>query len=165
MRLTTRTNLAMRALMFCAVNEGKLVRKSEIAQYCGASENHLAQVINLLSQTGYIDTTRGRCGGIRLAKDTTDITVGAIFREFEVGLPFAECFQKGEIKCPIAPCCPLKNTLKTALAAFYGVLDSVTLKDLVEDNIGLNDLLTLSTPIMGLTGGAKASAGLCATAH
>lgn len=56
MRLTTRTNLAMRVLMFCAVNPEKIVRKHEIADACNASENHLAQVVNTLAQRGFIAT-------------------------------------------------------------------------------------------------------------
>jgi Rrf2 family transcriptional regulator, nitric oxide-sensitive transcriptional repressor len=52
MRLTTRTNLAMRTLMFCAANPGRIVRKSEVATACNASENHLAQVIHLLARAG-----------------------------------------------------------------------------------------------------------------
>ena len=68
MRLTTRTNLAMRTLMFCAVNPGQIVRKHEVATACGASENHLAQVIHLLARKGYIKTQRGRSGGLMLAR-------------------------------------------------------------------------------------------------
>lgn len=59
MRLTTRTNLAMRTLMFCAVNPDRTVRKHEIAEACNASENHLAQVVNTLAQRGFVDTQRG----------------------------------------------------------------------------------------------------------
>ncbi len=54
MRLTTRTNLAMRTLMFCAVNPGRIVRKHEVAEACGASENHLAQVIHLLARQNFL---------------------------------------------------------------------------------------------------------------
>lgn len=152
MRLTTRTNLAMRTLMCCAVNDGTLVRKSEIAKTCGASENHLGQVINSLSQHGFIETVRGRSGGLQLGRDPKEISVGSVFRCFEADLPFAECFENGEIKCPIAPCCRLQTTLKTALAAFYGVLDAVTLEDLVEGNTELHDILRLSEPLIALVG-------------
>ena len=46
MRVTKRTNIAMRVLMFCAANNDRLVTKAEIAWVCNASENHLAQIIN-----------------------------------------------------------------------------------------------------------------------
>ena len=54
MRITTRTNLAIRILMFCAVNEGRTVRTAEIAERCNASVNHLLQVVNLLQENGFV---------------------------------------------------------------------------------------------------------------
>lgn len=141
MRLTTRTNLAMRTLMYCAVHTGRNIRTSEVAKATNASENHLGQVINMLGQTGFIETVRGRGGGIRLAKNARDITVGGVFRVFEAGTPFAECFDTRECSCPLISVCRLKGALGEALAAFYRSLDTITLESLVEDNTGLSDLL------------------------
>ena len=69
MRLTKRTNISMRVLMYCAVNKGRLVTKAEIAEACNISENHLAQVINRLGQLGFLMTQRGRNGGMTLQKN------------------------------------------------------------------------------------------------
>ena len=82
MRLTTRTNLAARILMFCAVNQGQLVRSLDIAQRCNASINHVARVVQNLQTAGYLETVRGRTGGIRMAKPAQDISIGAVFRIF-----------------------------------------------------------------------------------
>ncbi len=144
MRLTTRTNLAMRTLMFCAVNSGRTVRKSEVAAACHASENHLAQVIHLLAQKRFLHTVRGRSGGLRLARLPEQITVGEVFREFEAVLPFTDCFAGDESECPLVACCRLKGTLGNALRAFYAELDRVTLADLVKDNHTLHDLLLVA---------------------
>lgn len=141
MRLTTRTNLAMRTLMFCAVNPGRIVRKSEVAAACNASENHLAQVIHLLAQKKYLRTVRGRAGGLMLGHPPEEITVGAVFREFEAVLPFTECFAGDDCTCPLVACCRLKGVLADALRAFYAELDRVTLSDLVRDNHPLQNLL------------------------
>ena len=143
MRLTIKTNLAMRTLMFCAVNAGRVVRKAEVADGCNASEAHLGVVINQLGQNGFIETIRGRGGGIRLNKAPEDISVGQVFRVFESGVPFAECFDKARNACPISQSCRLKSLLGTALGAFYEELDKVTLKDLVEGNTGLEKALEL----------------------
>ncbi|WP_103333535.1 RrF2 family transcriptional regulator [Pseudotabrizicola formosa] len=143
MRLTTRTNLAMRTLMFCAANPDRIVRKREIALACNASENHLAQVIHLLAQTGYLRTLRGRTGGLMLGCSAATITVGAVFRQFEACLPFAECFSSTDCTCPLVGACRLKATLATALEGFYAGLDAVTLEDLMRDNTGLLRLLSL----------------------
>jgi Rrf2 family nitric oxide-sensitive transcriptional repressor len=143
MRLTMRTNLAMRVLMFCAVNTGVTVRKQDIAASCNASENHLAQVIHLLAQKGYLRTVRGRGGGVRLGRAAETIRVGEVFRAFEADLPFAECFAEGNT-CPLAGACQLRCVLTEALAAFYGTLDRVTLRDLVAGNNPLGALLRVA---------------------
>lgn len=142
MRLTTRTNLAMRTLMFCAANPDRTVCKSEIAQVCNASENHLAQVVRQLGHSGFVDATRGRNGGMRLARAPEEINVGEVFREFEGFAGFAECFEGGENTCPLTAVCLLRPALREALEAFYRTLDRMTLSDLVAGNNGLMAILT-----------------------
>lgn len=144
MRLTTRTNLAMRTLMFCAVNDGRYVRKHEIATACNASENHLAQVVNTLAQRGFVDTQRGRAGGLRLARPMAEIRVGEVFRTFETGVPFAECFDSETNTCPLTACCRLRAALAEALEAFYCALDRIPLAELVAQNDPLEHLLGLT---------------------
>ncbi|ATG49698.1 RrF2 family transcriptional regulator [Celeribacter ethanolicus] len=148
MRLTIRTNLAMRVLMACAVNEGHMIRRAGIAKAANASENHLAQVVHLLATGGYIETTRGRAGGIVLARAPDQISLGEVMRHFEAGVPFAECFADGANTCPLQAVCRLRVALTAALEAFYGVLDEMTLQDLVADNAGLDALLSLPQPDM-----------------
>ena len=144
MRLTTRTNLAMRTLMFCAVNPDRIVRKHEVAESCGASENHLAQVIHLLARKGYLKTQRGRSGGLMLGRPADAIRVGEVFRAFESVLPFTECTEETQASCPLVAACRLKCVLAEALEAFYARLDSVTLTDLVRDNAPLEHLLKVA---------------------
>lgn len=144
MRLTTRTNLAMRTLMVCAVNPDRIIRKHEVAESCNASENHLAQVIHLLAQRGFLLTVRGRAGGLVLGRPAAEITVGAVFRSLEAVLPFTDCAQGAENACPLIAACRLKCVLSDALAAFYAHLDSVTLADLVAENGALERLLKVA---------------------
>lgn len=146
MRLTTRTNIAMRALMYCAVNEGRMVRKSDIATACNTSENHMAQVINTLAHHGLVKTTRGRNGGLTLKRPPAEITVGEVFRHLEAGVPFAECFDPETNTCPISCCCRLQSTLHRAIDAFYKTLDAVTLAELVAGNRDLERALLLIQP-------------------
>lgn len=143
MRLTLRSNLAMRTLMHCAVNSGRTVRKTDIALACGASENHLGLVIHHLAQAGYVETVRGRNGGLRLARPPDSIVTGRVLRLFEGEVALADCFGSTETTCPLVPTCRLRGALGRALGAFYAVLDGVTLTDLVEDNSGLRELLLL----------------------
>lgn len=151
MRLTTRTSLALRTLMFCAVNDGRIVRKHEIAERCNVSENHLAQVINGLGHAGFVTTLRGRRGGLQLARPMDMIGVGEVARAFEGKLPLAECFAEGENTCPLAPACRLRNALARAVEAFYSALDGLTIKDLVSSNDELHGILELPAPDLRLT--------------
>lgn len=144
MRLTTRTSLAIRTLMVCAANPGRIIRKQDVAEVCGASENHLAQVIHLLAQKGFLKTLRGRSGGLSLGRPAERISVGEVFRTFEAVLPFADCFHSEESQCPLASACRLKCVLGDALEAFYARLDEETVADLVRGNSALRTLLNVA---------------------
>ncbi len=142
MRLTIRTNLAARVLMYCAVNASELVRTCDIARDCNASLNHVARVVQQLQADGFIETVRGRAGGLRLARPADRISIGAVFRLFETDIPFAECFDPDNNTCPLTGVCRLRSYVTRALEAFYHELDMVTLDDLVRGNCGLVELLS-----------------------
>lgn len=142
MRVTKRTNIAMRVLMFCAANEGRLSTKAEIAERCNASENHLAQVIHQLAQLKFLYTQRGRNGGLSLAGTPESIVIGDVFRAIEGPVPIVECFADADDTCPLVASCRLRGALSAAAESFYAHLDEITLADLVCDNLPLLDLLT-----------------------
>lgn len=144
MRLTVRTNLAARALMACAANPGQILRTQDIAERCNASVNHMFQVVNALQEHGFLETIRGRSGGVRLARAPERISMGAMFRLLEGGVPFTDCFEGGAGTCPLQGSCRLAGFLHRALEAFYHELDMVTLADLVKGNCGLETLLDLN---------------------
>lgn len=144
MRLTMRTNLAARVLMFCGVNADKTVRSSQIAEATNASSNHLSQVIHQLQQLGYVNTRRGRGGGLTLARPAGEITMGELFRDFEADVPFAECYDLSKNDCPLSEKCRLSHYISKALDAFYRELDKVTLADLLRENVGLHELLAVA---------------------
>lgn len=141
MRVTKRTNIAIRVLMYCAANNDRLVTKSEVAQRCNASENHLAQVVNQLGQLGYLKTHRGRNGGLELGRAAADIRIGEVFRAMEAPVPLAECFADVDNTCPLVDACRLRIALADAAEVFYAHLDEVTLDALVCDNDALMDIL------------------------
>lgn len=70
MRLTNYTDYSLRVLIFLAFKKGgELSTTKEIAENYNISNNHLVKIIHQLGQLGYIETIRGRNGGIKLAKD------------------------------------------------------------------------------------------------
>ena len=142
MRITKRTNIAIRLLMYCAVNTGRLVTKAEIARCCNVSENHLAQVTNQLSQLKYLHTQRGRNGGMELGMPADQISIGKVFRQVEGTVPESECFGDRDGSCPLVSACRLRVTLAEASNAFYAHLDDVTLDVLVRKNKDLEVILS-----------------------
>jgi len=137
MRITKRTNIAIRLLMFCAVNPDRLVTKAEIADRCNTSETHLAQIVNRLGQMGFLRTQRGRTGGVTLGRPMEEISVGEVFRRLEENVPVAECFADVDNTCPLTDACRLRHALVDAVEAFYARLDEVTLDALVCGNDAL----------------------------
>jgi len=137
MRLTLRTNLAMRTLMHCAVRAPDSLRTADVARACNASFHHVAQVVNQLEGAGFLHTSRGRGGGIALARPAESIRVGTVVRLFEADLPFAECMDADRNTRPSSVDRRLKGMLSEGLDAFYATLDRYTVHDLVRDNAGL----------------------------
>ncbi|MBX3173395.1 MAG: Rrf2 family transcriptional regulator [Gemmatimonadaceae bacterium] len=142
MRLTRHTDNALRALIYLGIHrdEGP-ARITDIARRMGMSQDHLAKVVARLAQLGYVETIRGREGGVRLAQQAQDINVGAVVRATEDNLNLVECFDPATNQCPIAPACALAPALDEALQAFFAVLDRYTLADLVAKPRALTRLL------------------------
>ena len=146
MRITKRTNIAIRALMFCAVNMDRRVTKHDIAEACNSSENHLGQIVNQLAQLGFLETTRGRGGGLTLARAPGQISIGEVFRLLEADVPVAECFADVDNTCPLTDACRLKEAIAAALDAFYSHMETITLDTLICDNHALETMLAM-TPL------------------
>lgn len=143
MRLNVQTDYALRLLMHLAVNQDERVTIADVAQRFGISRNHLTKVAHLLGQHGYIQTVRGRSGGLQLARSPKKIAVGAVVRRMEPDFALVECFQRRDGQCLISPSCRLKGALREAVQAFMAVLDRFTLEDLVAKNPRLHGLLSI----------------------
>lgn len=141
MRLNLQSDYALRLLMHLAVNRSALCTIAEVAERYDISKNHLMKVAHLLSREGFIETVRGRTGGLRLAHSPADILVGDVVRRMEGDFAVVECFQQNGGHCLITPTCRLKLVLGEALEAFLAVLDDYSLDDLVRRNPALRRLL------------------------
>jgi Rrf2 family nitric oxide-sensitive transcriptional repressor len=140
MRLTFQTDYSFRVLIFLSTFSGRRATIQEIAQCYGISQNHLMKVINLLASEGFIRTTRGRGGGLTLAKPPDQIGLGDVVRKLERDLSIVECFRIDR-SCRIEAACGLPAVLERALNAFLAELDRWTLADLVRQPNSLADLL------------------------
>jgi Rrf2 family nitric oxide-sensitive transcriptional repressor len=143
MHLTIRSNHAMRLLMYCGLNHGRITPAAEIARACNSSEAHLGKIANWLAQHGYVETVRGRGGGVRLMRAPEEISVGEIVRGTETGSCIVECHAIETNTCPLRDACKFRDVLAEAMAAFLAVLDRFTLADLIEDGDDLRRLMGL----------------------
>ena len=132
MRLTYHADYALRLLMYVALRDGTLVQIQEVAEAYGISKNHLMKVAFHLGRLGFLETVRGRNGGLRLARAPQDITVGEVVRKTEESFALVECFDPGSNGCVITGPCRLRGVLRKALDAFLDVLDEHTLADLIQ---------------------------------
>ena len=132
MRLTLYTDYSLRVLLYLAAAPDRLSSISEIARAYGVSHNHLMKVVLDLREAGYVESVRGRFGGIRLARAAEAINVGAVVRRTEDDFVLVDCAH-----CVIAPGCELSRTFGRALAAFMAVLDGSSLADLARKSGGL----------------------------
>ena len=130
MRLTLWTDYALRTLIFVGAKRGRLATIAEIAESFDISKTHLMKVVNRLGQQGYLDTVRGKGGGIRLGRSPAEIRVGAIVRETEEDLAVMGCLAETGF-CRIEGCCVLRRALHEATLAFLQILDGYTLADLL----------------------------------
>lgn len=144
MRLTTYSDYALRVLIFVAVRPDPLPTIPQIAQSYGISRNHLMKVVHELGQSGYLLTSRGKGGGLRLARPPALIILGDVIRQTEPDMAIMPCFEPIGASCAIAPACKLKKAVREARAAFLAVLDGYSLADLVHSRAMLDQLLSSS---------------------
>jgi Rrf2 family nitric oxide-sensitive transcriptional repressor len=130
MRLSLFTDYSLRVLMLGALKEGTF-SLSEVATAYGISRHHLVKIVNHLAKLGYLETKRGRNGGIGLGMKPEDIRIGMLVRRTENSPVIVECFNPLTNTCPLNGSCRLKGILGEAALAFYNTLDAYTLKDLV----------------------------------
>jgi Rrf2 family nitric oxide-sensitive transcriptional repressor len=139
MQLTLYTDYALRTLIYLAAHEGSTT-VAEVAEAFGISRNHLVKVVHNLGKQGYIHTTKGRSGGIVLARDPAMISVRDVVRDMEPTMDLFECFGE-QSQCPITPACRLKGVMMKARKAFFDVLGEYTVADVAANADELRALL------------------------
>jgi Rrf2 family nitric oxide-sensitive transcriptional repressor len=158
MRLTDYTDYSLRVLLYLAVHGEALSTIQDISQAYGISRNHLMKVVQQLAERGWVDTVRGRHGGLRIAAHTRELTVGEVVRATESDFALVACLpdQRGERRpCVISPQCRLRAALQAAGNAFLAELDRYTIGEVAQPQGALAALLGLNgvIPVVPLVSG------------
>lgn len=135
MQLTIFTDYGLRSLMYLAAHTDRRCSVREIAEHYGISRNHLVKVVHRLAQLGYIDSSKGKGGGIKLAHRADKLKLGDLVRVLEPNMDIVECFNKDTNTCRIASGCQLKHYLFDAKQAFLASLNEHTLADAVRNKV------------------------------
>ena len=146
MKLTAFTDYSLRVLVYLAAAPERRATIAEICEAYDIKPNHLMKVVQQLGRNGWVETTRGKGGGVRLARPAGSIRIGHVVRDAEGASRPAECFADEESRCVIVRCCRLKGVLAEALEAFYAVLDRYTLADITANASELFEILHFHRP-------------------
>jgi Rrf2 family nitric oxide-sensitive transcriptional repressor len=137
MQFTHFTDYSLRTLIYLGARQDALATISEIADKYGISQSHLTKVVHQLANRGYIQTLRGKGGGMRLARLPQLINIGDVVRNMEENINLVECFNAKNQSCPLLPACTLKSVLTEARRNFFDTLDRYTLADLLVNTSSL----------------------------
>ena len=137
MHLTQFSDYSLRVAIYLAAHPDGLTSVDRISRSYGISRNHLAKVVQRMTDLGVVTSTRGRGGGLRLAMPAGEINVGWLVRQTEPHFQIVECFDPATNTCPIAPACGLKGALARAQRAFLETLDEYTLESFLPNRARL----------------------------
>ena len=144
MRLTTHTDYALRSLMYLAAHDDSQTI-DDIASDYDISKNHLMKVAQRLAGCGFITSQRGRGGGLKLARDASEINIGEVVRAMEEVNQFVECSPGSKNQCVVTPVCGLSHILADAVGAFLAHLDKFTLADVMGKRQLFAEIFALET--------------------
>lgn len=158
MRLTDYTDYALRVLLYLSVRPSGLSTIQEISDAYGISKNHLMKIVQQLGELGWVETVRGRNGGLRLSARSSELTIGDIVRKTENDFAIVGCFADqpagdnitSQQRCVIQPHCRLRGVLAAARDAFLAELDKHTVGELAQPANELARLLgvvTIAPPV------------------
>lgn len=145
MRLTTLTDYALRLMMYLAQRPERLCTIAEVAGSYGVSEAHMMKVTHQLGLAGWIETVRGKGGGMRLAHAPKDIGLGAVVRSVEPDFFMVECFSTGNA-CVLSGNCKLTTVIEQALQDFMATLDAKSLADILPDDAEAAQVIRFTQP-------------------
>lgn len=130
MQITYYTDYAFRVLIYLALKKQDLATIQEISNYYKISKNHLTRVVCHLGELGFIETIRGKKGGIRLSRSTKSIKLKDVLVQMEPHFNIVECFNTKENKCRLTPTCKLQHVFSKARNNFLSAFETLTLHDI-----------------------------------
>ncbi len=142
MRLTSFSDFGLRTLLMLGSGEHDTWSSAELANKLNVSRDHLIKVVQRLAVGGYVQTTRGAGGGVKLNRRPAEIRLGEVLEWLDGNSPLTECFRDDGGQCLLAGFCALRSKLDRARKMFYTELNTWTLADCI--NPALEEFAALS---------------------
>lgn len=130
--------------MYLAARPDEMSSVKQISEHYGISRNHMVKIAHRLSQLGYIETAKGKGGGVKIAKNSELLRLGDLIAEFEPNMYLVECFDAKTNTCLITGTCQLKHYLAEATKNFITTMNKYTLADTIQGKV--NPFLSPPTP-------------------
>ena len=144
MQLNKFSDYSLRVLIYLETMTTPKTTAQTIADAYGISFHHVAKACQWLVREGYVQSDRGRNGGITLAKTADTINVGELVHALESSSALVECLKPAGGACCIAPACGLRMAIAEAEAAFMDTLRKFTLASITSQKSVLQTLLAAS---------------------
>lgn len=135
MRITKQTGYAIRILIECATAESDLLKVADISQRLDITKQNVFKVVNVMSHAGLVAPVRGPSGGVKLARQASEISIGEVVRLLELSTPESGA-DTSAASTPNAAA-PLSGVIDDAFEAFIAVLDQHTLADFAKKKVEL----------------------------
>ena len=136
MRLTRFSDIGLRVLIYLerAGERTQPVTVAEIGKQFDIPLNHLVKVVGQLAKLGWVQATRGRNGGLRLAANPATLTIGQVLRKLEGDED--ELIDCEGSNCALKMDCQLRGMLRAGMRAFYAAMDGYTLANVTSGGAG-----------------------------
>ena len=142
MQLTQFSDYALRTLIYIATKDD-VCTITEIAESYQISRHHLVKIVHKLGQLGYLNTIRGKNGGIELSQPPEKINLGELLKKTEPNFRLVECIDNPKGTCCIIPVCKLKKILEQAKESFIANLSEYSLADITTNKKALAEHLKI----------------------
>ncbi len=137
MFIGSKLEYALKVLIELACQEKEeLIPSRSIAQACDIPQNYIPQIISALSKRGWIESSRGPSGGIRLSTSSHEITVKDVVEALDNRLIVKECLFSHKL-CQQSQSCPLFPLWNKIQDRVTEVIEDTTIADLARDKARL----------------------------
>ncbi|WP_375688522.1 RrF2 family transcriptional regulator [Pseudooceanicola sp. LIPI14-2-Ac024] len=152
--ITQKTKYALKALMALGtLEQGEALTIEEVAQRSGAPKRFLEHIMLELRKAGYLGAKRGRAGGYFLIRDPAKISLGELLQQIDGPIAPLPCLSRRAYRrcedCADEATCQLRRVFGEVFWSYLILIESLTLRDLVQGTGGADKIMSSPVPAPG----------------